>query len=576
MPGDSLTILHLSDPQFGMNHVFGTSAVGSETLLERLGADLEEMKTEFDLKPDIVAVTGDLAEWGKEEEFKMAQTFLEGLAAKLGIAPEERHRIAIIPGNHDIDRLGAEEDYIRWKRRGSPKDIEPFGFTRWEYFARLFDSFYAEVPDLRRGDLPGGAAELRPAFVNDRPFSLFIVPEFKVVLAGLNSTLAECHLSSTEAKASNLPNRIPYGHLGYCGEDQINHFANALSPYQNAEWLRIGLIHHNLNPAFQGDEEHLWHGDIVRLNNQLGPKISLLLHGHTHAKDEDSLKDGTPVFSTGTSSLGPEQRPLGEANQYQLLKLTSDCVEVFCRAWSERKQCFVTDGSVGKASTAGRKSRKVVWDNALSTFPLPVVVTQDNIRHFDERSSELANKKERKRADFYEMLIGPRGSEVGWFSGHSPMLEDLEAICQLRYGSPSIAPRHEGAVPYLRITTRTPSNRVFIVGALAEGLSEFGIRFFKQIHDSYALMDPHVENVLVYGGDAASPEICAQARQAGFQVWSFHEFQRIENLHDYVQNQKWRLQADRIYPPGLYVDQESQFRKLNEAMLYGTGLKARQ
>ena len=139
MSRDAITLLHLSDPQFGKNHVFGRLDARSrpgcdlayDMLLARLGEDLAGLKRDFQLQPDIVAVTGDLAEWAKEEEFAQAGKFLVGLADLLGIKPPERHRIAIIPGNHDVNRAGARRDFSDWEyreRKGEPS-ASPVGNT---------------------------------------------------------------------------------------------------------------------------------------------------------------------------------------------------------------------------------------------------------------------------------------------------------------------------------------------------------------------------------------------------------------------------------------------------------------
>src|SRR6266478_2710248 len=69
----SITILHLSDPQFGRNHRFGNLAAGDpdaqfDTLLQRLKDDLDLLIDKQGVKPQIVVVSGDLAEWSLEPE----------------------------------------------------------------------------------------------------------------------------------------------------------------------------------------------------------------------------------------------------------------------------------------------------------------------------------------------------------------------------------------------------------------------------------------------------------------------------------------------------------------------------
>jgi WD40 repeat protein len=84
MPGDNVTIFHLSDLQFGKNHRFASvdfSGLANpyDTLLARLWDDLQALRQDHGLQPDLAIVTGDLVEWGMPDEFRDARQFLEKL-----------------------------------------------------------------------------------------------------------------------------------------------------------------------------------------------------------------------------------------------------------------------------------------------------------------------------------------------------------------------------------------------------------------------------------------------------------------------------------------------------------------
>ncbi|HEV3077061.1 MAG TPA: hypothetical protein VHB47_21745 [Thermoanaerobaculia bacterium] len=69
MARSPLTILHLSDVQFGKDHRFAGAAATAaddvyDTLLSRLVEDLRNLRDEMALRPDLVLLTGDIAEWG--------------------------------------------------------------------------------------------------------------------------------------------------------------------------------------------------------------------------------------------------------------------------------------------------------------------------------------------------------------------------------------------------------------------------------------------------------------------------------------------------------------------------------
>ena len=93
------------------------------------------------------------------------------------------------------------------------------------------------------------------------------MPDLGVVVAGLNSTMAESHLEAD--------------HYGWVGEDQLRWFADRLDAYRRQGWLRLAAIHHNVVRGAVLDEENL--RDADDLDRWLGgPVVNLLLHGHTH------------------------------------------------------------------------------------------------------------------------------------------------------------------------------------------------------------------------------------------------------------------------------------------------------
>src|SRR5258706_6693313 len=105
-----VTILHISDIQFGRNHRFGRLALPPpddqfDSLFARLRDDLDGLKESHGLTPDLIILSGDIAEWGKTSEFNDAYDLLDALAKHLNLA---RRRIVVVPGNHDINRGGCE------------------------------------------------------------------------------------------------------------------------------------------------------------------------------------------------------------------------------------------------------------------------------------------------------------------------------------------------------------------------------------------------------------------------------------------------------------------------------------
>ncbi len=69
--------------------------------LTALLAKLRELKAEG-LGPDLVCLTGDIANHGKREEFQEAERYFHKVAEVLELEPRER--FFVVPGNHDVDR----------------------------------------------------------------------------------------------------------------------------------------------------------------------------------------------------------------------------------------------------------------------------------------------------------------------------------------------------------------------------------------------------------------------------------------------------------------------------------------
>ncbi|MEM8932677.1 MAG: metallophosphoesterase, partial [Acidobacteriota bacterium] len=80
---------------------------------------------------DLVAFTGDAADWGRPDEFAEAAEWLHALLDRIALPSE---RLFVVPGNHDVDRsIGADA----WQAvRDAAWQIDPLAFTRWLHGGR--------------------------------------------------------------------------------------------------------------------------------------------------------------------------------------------------------------------------------------------------------------------------------------------------------------------------------------------------------------------------------------------------------------------------------------------------------
>lgn len=312
---NSVTLLHLSDLQFGRNHRFGNLGATAEdgafdTLLERLRIDLDDLKRDHRVVPEAIVVTGDLAEWGMKAEFDDAFVLLDELSRHLGIP---REHVAMIPGNHDLNWKTCQSYFLAQEGEGE-KPERPY-WPKWKQYVGMFQEFYRGVAGVQ--------------FREELPWTLWQMPELRMVVAGLNSTMHESHEEGT--------------HYGFVGEAQLRWFKGELDKYSRDEWVVLGLVHHNVVRGLTADDENL--RDADDLSRILGPSLDLLLHGHTHNAKSERLGD-LRVLSTGSAGLALEQRPPEVQDQYQILRLSARAIERWARCYHSKKHQWIGDTSV--------------------------------------------------------------------------------------------------------------------------------------------------------------------------------------------------------------------------------------
>jgi Transposase IS116/IS110/IS902 family/Calcineurin-like phosphoesterase len=193
-----LVVLHLSDPQFGRGSSFGgndliAAAQANDVLFRRLHNDLDRLAENDGLRPDLMVITGDLADCGRPSEFEQVAQFLIALTEALELP---RRHVAIVPGNHDVNRNACEAYFLRQKA-DEREPVAPY-WPKWEHFAAVFEQYYERVAGV--------------SFTPDEPRTLFEMPDLAVVVAGLNSTMAESHRDAD--------------HYGLVGQHQLRWFAD--------------------------------------------------------------------------------------------------------------------------------------------------------------------------------------------------------------------------------------------------------------------------------------------------------------------------------------------------------------
>ena len=336
----TITVLHLSDIQFGRNHRFGRLALPPpdddfDTLLTRLADDLKSLRESEAISPQILLLTGDLTESGRKNEFEDVLQFVQQITSFLKLTPGH---VALVPGNHDVNQTLCHAYFMNCNAH-CRNPAFPY-WPKWEYYKWLFHSFYRDFPGI--------------TFTEEQPWSLFEIPDLKVVVAGLNSTMAETHEN----------------HRGYLGEAQLSWFADRLAEYKREGWLCLGAVHHNIHNVRQGPtagDECLHDTDDLR--HYLADMLNVIFHGHTHDGKLYWLTQHVPIVSTGSAALVAGDRPDKVPHQYQIVQISATEVRRWARQYVRGNKRWTGDTRVSADGNGWLEAKKVAFQDVYASSP---------------------------------------------------------------------------------------------------------------------------------------------------------------------------------------------------------------
>ncbi|WP_239377232.1 TIR domain-containing protein, partial [Frankia sp. Cj5] len=521
----AVTVLHISDTQFGAHHAGLTEADRAHSsLFGRLHDDLRDRAEVDGLRPDLVVVTGDLAETGDEGEFDQAYDFLVALTENLGL---KRNQVMVIPGNHDVNRLLCQSHFLH--EQAFKRTPEPPYWPKWRCFNDLLRRFYG--------------ADTEIGFQVGTEWSLFEVPDRNVVVAGLNSTMAESHEE----------------HYGWLGEGQLRAVAEVLCRYERDGWLRIGAVHHNPIRGATSDDENL--RDADDLDRILGPHLNLLLHGHAHDGRANWLS-GLPVVATGSAAEVP--------NQYQLLRIDRDGFTRYARRYEPDQKRWTGDLRVDPAGSSWSVRAPHAFRSVYAAFPPPAETWNDDEEGEPGQHTPGRHRHEPYDRNPYGQHPYDRDADGDPLYGDEPpgqprrrppdTLDEVAEVARLHH--PAAKVKRIDAVGELpahlrvwRAEGRFAEQRV--VGLVDGTADEAAVEEFAwTVRAKYLAAFPGLITELVYtGGTQAAQPLVAHAERLGVQLLSMPEYQGVLDLRGYVGRQSDRLRTDRDYPPELYVPQ---------------------
>ncbi|HEY2762760.1 MAG TPA: TIR domain-containing protein, partial [Pseudonocardiaceae bacterium] len=499
----AVTVLHVPGPRFGRGLIAADAPGTAEELQARIYGDLTRLTGDGAPPPDLLVVTGDITETGSVREFTAATEFLTGLRVLLGLEP---NRLVVVPGPRDITAPACRAYFASCEA----DDVAPRPpyWPKWRHFSRLFEELYQGLDDI--------------TFDGQQPWTLFAVPDLRVAVAGLNSTINDSHREDD--------------HYGWIGESQAAWFAQRLRSYEQDGWLRVGAIRHAPWPATDRDgnldRDPALLRDTVTFDGLLGRRLNLVLHGPVAAGAgirtvEDELTLIPPA--------GPDQ--------CQLLQLSAEgLARIPCRPTSQGRPTSQTR-THHEPETLTRG-----WHAVDGTFAAAAGGPSATAAGGPETPEPL---------DTSRPIIGLGRTEDQPGDPTHLLLDRIAEVCQTRHDNPKIR-LVEGEAPHLVVSYRDDGfvrqQRVAAhVGELTGADIE---RFLGQVHAA----DPDTMSELVYQGPPVPQVLRIEAMRRGLRVRSFIEFQGLLDLREFVAGQTARLRADTLYPPDLYVPQR--FREL--------------
>ncbi|MCX4240132.1 sigma-70 family RNA polymerase sigma factor [Paraliomyxa miuraensis] len=300
-------------------------------------------------RPDLVCLTGDVADWGLAAEYDKASEFVERLVRTLGIT---KRQIYVVPGNHDVDR-SVNVDAWQCLRELAPQEAQ--AISDW----------------LARGRPPRAVDDHLATAVLERTAAFW-----QWVEHGLG-------------RPELLPSRSHHGRLGY------HHLASVPSvPFDvhviglDSAWLsgddndqgKLWLTAHQRDMLLHDTEARPWPGfrlvlvhhpleelassDAGAARMRLAERADLLLHGHQHDPVGSSSidLDGRTLRLLAAGCLFEGNEGSEWKNGCHRIDVMLDeggrpiSAEIRFRAWSRRGH-WHADSSIYRQATNGT----MVW-----------------------------------------------------------------------------------------------------------------------------------------------------------------------------------------------------------------------
>ncbi len=317
---EGLWLVQMSDLHFGKSTEFsywGSAEDGP--LLDALKNDITETIPkefpEFNRKPDLIVVIGDITHNARDEEYDKFETFIRRLTAALrGLEDAEgTDRLVIVPGNHDVNfdisrarSVVVEKEVPRLisldKKEDIPSELRYLRKYMWAPFERFIKRLPLALPTFdelwTKDNYFGGAA--------------WAFPELGSLIFCVNTAATGIdHFTNKPTVDTNITTSL---------ENSLEHFgaSELIMP-------RLLLAHHSLGSSTTGSER-VNDEEIAALRKAFSKKldIRIFLTGHVHQEIAERVEvEGKSLLFVGAGSTAAKRDERGEHNplHYNLINI---------------------------------------------------------------------------------------------------------------------------------------------------------------------------------------------------------------------------------------------------------------
>lgn len=241
-----------------------------------------------------ILICGDIANWGKEEEYNTAEVFLQSILNRLE-CDERRTQIYVVPGNHDVDRsvnaltrrawrgtlldLTTADDFIKQAKHKELDTLRTI-YSPFEAYHK-FANKHSSADAVAVGILSGSNNYNNMSFRKE--VDLGMLDNYLVRLHCLNSALL------CDKEDVNDPRSIKDGeHKLY-----IPRFAYNVDT--NSTVVNISMMHH----------PHAWFENEDALRTEFDRKFKFQIYGHVHTQSISQDEEGKSAIRLQVGSLHP-------------------------------------------------------------------------------------------------------------------------------------------------------------------------------------------------------------------------------------------------------------------------------